>query len=307
LGETVKAYLLADKKAKLDRDLEGKLKILEFELEKVDLPEDHEEVYEFFQEKEGGLIFIPAVWQDLFCVKVVQEIVRLRGSFEAIIVGSNPKMTDLIVAFNNGLSAYLTTPIDTQELKQVITRASSKLNEKSDKDLLAIRLAQYESSGKVQSLFSQTNERDLFLAKAFVDLFKQKGPIIFGETHVLLVGSSGAQKKKLETFLKQIGMHIDTAVDIKSGVDITLKGKYQLIISDNVLPDGSAIEMITELRAKVKGELPRFIVWSSSPEKYAELINPETHIDDVIIKPGPGTGIEMVLPSVIAAIYSSET
>ena len=153
----MKAYLLTDKKTKLDKDLEGKLKILEFELEKADLPEDHEEVYEYFQDKEGGLIFIPAIWQDLYCVKVVQEIVRLRGSFEAIIVGSKPTIPDLIVAFNNGLSAYLPTPLDPQELKQVITRATSKLKEKADKDLLAVRLTQYESSGKIQSIFSQTS------------------------------------------------------------------------------------------------------------------------------------------------------
>lgn len=302
----MKAYLLSDKKSKFDKDIEGTLKMLEFELEVVDLPEDHEEVYEYFQDKEGGLIFIQAVWQDLYCVKVVQEIVRLRGSFEAIIVGAKPKIPDLTVAFNNGLTAYLTTPLDTQELKQVIARASAKLKEKSDKDLLAIRLAQYESSGKVQSIFNQTSERDLLLAKAFVDFFKQRGPIVSGETHILLVGSSGAQKKKLESFLKQLNIHIDSTVDIKSGVDLALKGKFQLIISDNVLPDGSAIEMISELRAKVKGELPRFIVWSSSPEKYAELVNPETHIDDVITKPGPGVGIETVLPAIIAAIYSAE-
>ena len=302
----MKAYLLSDKNSKLDKGLESSLKILEFETENVDLPEDHEAIFKYFEDKEGGLIFIPDVWQDLFCVKVVQEIVRLRGSFEAIIVGSKPKIPDLIVAFNNGLSAYLTTPLDTQELKQVVSRTLLKLKEKSDKDLLALRLVQYESSGKVQSLFSQTSERDMLLAKAFVDFFKQSGPIMSGEVKILLVGSSGAQKKKLESFLKQLNIHVDLAVDIKSGVELTLKGKYQLIISDNVLPDGSAIQMITELRAKVKGELPRFIVWSSSPEKYTELINPDTHIDDVITKPGPGTGIETVLPAVIAAIYSSE-
>ena len=302
----MKAYLLSDKNSKLDKGLESSLKVLEFETEKVDLPEDHEAIFKYFEGKEGGLIFIPAIWQDLFCVKVVQEIVRLRGSFEAVVVGSKPKIPDLIVAFNNGLSAYLTTPLDTQELKQVVSRAMLKLKEKSDKDLLAVRLTQYESSGKVQSLFTQTSERDMLLAKAFIDFFKQSGPIMSGEVYVLLVGSSGAQKKKLESFLKQLNIHTDSATDIKSGVELTLKGKYQLIISDNVLSDGSAIQMITELRAKVKGELPRFIVWSSSPEKYAELINPETHIDDVITKPGPGAGIETVLPAIIAAIYSSE-
>jgi hypothetical protein len=46
-------------------------------------------------------------------------------------------------------------------------------------------------------------------------------------------------------------------------------------------------------------------VWSSSPDKAGDFLNPENHIDDVILKPGPAWGLESVVPSLVAAVMAS--
>ncbi len=51
--------------------------------------------------------------------------------------------------------------------------------------------------------------------------------------------------------------------------------------------------------------MPHIIVWSSSPDKAADLLEPDNHIDELLLKPGPEAGTESILPSIISVIYRS--
>ncbi|MDH5542899.1 MAG: response regulator [Nitrospinota bacterium] len=304
----MKSYILENKKNMIDAEVKENLKKgMEHKVEELELPENHEDIYPIFADKEDGIIFIPAIWTDLYCVKIINEVEHLKGVFGAVIVGKTPKASELVVAFNEGLYAYLETPMDKQNFKQTLTRVFGKLRKKSGENLVLGRIKQYESGLSPRSFSHQMHERDHLLAKAYIDVLKDRGPLMDGTVKVLLVTASKAQEGRLEKFLKELGLKIESVDSMAAALEKASVGKFELIITDNMLPDGDAITFVDKLRKLMKKSLPRVIVWSSSPEKFASLLGPENHIDDVILKPGPGAGIEVILPSIVAAIYSLHT
>lgn len=303
----MKAYLLDNKSHPLDGSLEKELKKLNTRMEHIKLPGDHEEILSLFEDKEGGLVFLPEIWEDLFCVKILHELQLLKNHFETIIVGPTPSVPDLIVAFNDGLTCYLQTPVDEGKLKQVTSRGTDRLNKKLEHENMVRRLADYESGSTPHHYTPQIQERDQLLGHGIVDIINQQGPLAKGDVRVLLVSTSKAQQKKLNDFLKGLGMDVVNAGTIKDAVKSAQDGKYSIVISDNILPDGDAVDLVNRLRKSLKTELPRFFVWSASPDKIADLLNPENHIDDVIIKPGPGVGIESILPTILAGVYGTQS
>lgn len=298
-------YLLHSAKYPADAGLLDGLKNRHLHTESIELPDDHEEMLTLFGTREAGIIFMPPVWEDLFCVKMLDEIQMLKVPFEVILVGELPVVPNLIVAFNNGLGSYLETPIDGDKLGHAISRATSKLRKKAEELRIKLRLSEFESGSAPNYHTPLQVERDQILAHAFLDFMYQRGPIHDGEVKILVVSTSTAQEHKLEKFLDNLGMKIETATDIASAVKLTASSNYSIIISDGILPDGDAIELVKQLRKTLKEQMPKFLVWSSSPDRVPALLNPDNHIDDVLMKPGPGTGIESILPSIVNGIYQT--
>jgi len=216
-----------------------------------------------------------------------------------------PSIPNLIVAFNNGLGSYLETPVDDEKLGRAVSRATSKLRKKAEDLQRKLRLSEFESGSATNYHTELQLERDQILSQAFLDFMHQRGPIHDGDVKILIVSSSTAQENKLEHFLSNLGMEIQTTTDIAKAVQMAAKNNYTLMISDSVLPGGDAIELVNQLRKTLKKQMPRFLVWSSSPDRVPALLNPDNHIDDVLIKPGPGAGIESILPSVLNGIYQT--
>lgn len=302
----MKIYLLDNKSHVIVPPLEKELKNLNNRIEHITLPENHEEILTLFKDKEGGIVFLPQIWKDLFCVKIIHELQTLKTPFETVLVSSSPSISNLIVAFNSGLKVILETPVKEDKLSQAISRATQHLKQKMDQMETVNRLSIYESGSMPHHYSPQLTERDQLLAHAILDIINQKGPLINGKVNILLVSTSKAQQKKLEGFLKNIGISVKKASGMEQALKISAEKNFNVVISDTLLPDGDAITLVNGLRKTLKTKMPRFLVWSASADKVSELLNPENHIDDVIIKPGPCTGIESILPSLLAGIYATE-
>ena len=298
----MKTYLLQNDDNVLDESLFNVLNSMSIEFETLTLSSNHQEINPLFNKLEGGIVFLPAMWKDLFCVKVVQEISLIPTSFETIIVDTAPEISDLIVAFNEGLSAYLETPITEEKFQLTISRVRSRFEDKIAQLSTTRRL----SGLSAQSISLNTSQaviaRNQYLGRAFIDMVKQTGPLFENKIEVLLVSSSSVQQKQMESVLKAIGISTIKAGSIEEAVQIAEKNEFPVVISDNFLPDGDAIELANRIR-KISKQMPHIIVWSSSPDKAATLLKPENHIDEVLLKPGPEVGIETILPSIIAVIY----
>jgi AmiR/NasT family two-component response regulator len=76
------------------------------------------------------MVMFPAIWEDLFCVKIIREISPMPTPFEMVMVDEKPDISNLIIAFNEGLSAYLETPFTKEKLQLTISRIRSRFEDK---------------------------------------------------------------------------------------------------------------------------------------------------------------------------------
>ena len=300
----MKIYLLQNDDHPLDKGLTAALESLSMEFKILTLPADHGDITHVMSDLQGGVVMLPGIWTDLFCVKVIEETALLSTPFETVIVAPEPDLSNLVVAFNEGLSGYLKLPVTEERLRQVISRAQARF----EKRLLQIEAERRFSDLAAQSIpFNRSKAmtvRNQYLGKAFIDFAKRRGPVFEGTIEVLLVSSSSVQQKQLEELLKASGLSTTTSGNIEEAIQGLEEKDYRVVIADGILPDGDATVLAGRVR-KIAKKMPYMIVWSSSPEKAETLLRPENHIDEVLLKPGPDIGIESVLPSLIAAIYQA--
>ena len=298
----MKTYLIQNDDYPLHVSLSDTLEAMEMEFQALTLPADHHDLSALFNGLEGGLIFLPAVWKDLLCVKFVQEISLLPMPFETIITDVTPDVSNLIVAFNEGLSAYLETPVKEERLQLIISRTRSRFEEKISKISTARRLFEMTTPAASFDGSRAMLVRNRYLGKAFVDLANKKGPLFESKVEILLVSSSSVQQKQLSLLLKALGISTAETGNINEAIQAAEEKEFALVVSDSILPDGDATKLVDRLR-KISKRMPHIMVWSSSPEKAATLLKPENRIDEVIMKPVPEAGIESILPAIIAVIY----
>lgn len=299
----MKNYLMQNDDFPLAASLFDTLDAMAIEYQTLALPADHHDLGTLFNGLEGGLVFLPAIWKDLFSVKIVQEISLLPVLFETIITDVTPDVSHLIVAFNEGLSAYLETPVNQEQLQLIILRARSRFEKKISQISTARRLFDMNSPAASFDRSRAMLIRNRYLGKAFVDIANKTGPLFESKVEILLVSSSPAQQKQLSLLLKTLGIATTKTGDINEAVKTAQGKEFTVVISDSILPDGDASKLADRLR-KTSKSMPHIIVWSSSPEKAATLLKPESHVDEVIVKPAPEVGIESILPSIIAFIYT---
>ncbi len=300
----MKIYLLQNDDHPLDEGLTAALESLSMEFKTLTLPTDHGDITHVMSDVQGGVVMLPGIWTDLFCVKVIEETALLSTPFETVIVAPEPDLSSLVVAFNEGLSGYLKLPVTEERLRQVISRARARF----EKRVLQIEAERRFSDLAAQSIpFNRSKAmtvRNQYLGRALIDFAKRRGPVFEGTIEVLLVSSSPVQQKQLEELLKASGLSTTTSGNIEEAIQGLDEKDYRVVIADGILPDGDATVLAGRVR-KIAKKMPYMIVWSSSPEKAETLLRPENHIDEVLLKPGPDIGIESVLPSLIAAIYQA--
>ncbi len=300
----MKIYLLHNEVYSLDKSLLDILQKLSIEFKSIFLPEQHQDIVSAFKDKSGGVIFLPGIWDDLYSVKVVQEINHLTEPFETVIVDKAPDIANLIVAFNEGLSAYLEAPFMEDGFMSVFARMKAGYQKKVEHIQMKHKLLRLETQSEGSSLSQSAVIRDQYLGKAFLDIIKKKGILFDSQVNILLVSSSQAQQNQLDALLKAVGLHTTKCHMLKEALIKVQEQEYKVIMADNVLSDGNSIDLVKQLRKELT-KIPKVFVWSSSPEKTEELLKPEHHIDEVILKPSPDIGMEFILPSVINAIYQT--
>jgi len=299
----MQTYLLQDDSYPLDAQLAPMLAKAGEAPETLALPHDHEGIIQLFQDKPAGAVFLPTMWEDLFCVKIINEFEALSAPFACVIVGPAPEPFQLIAAFNNGLSGYLQTPLDPDLLQRTLARVHTTIKKREEQAALARYLKEYEAGHLTTNVYQHLTRREHALGSAFLHLARHEGPLAGGATRALIVSSSVSQQRALATALRTLHFAVDTASTMAEGLQMIPAKDYNLVISDGTLPDADATDFSKQLQKLGLAKLPRFVVWSSSPEKTPALLKPENHIDDVILKRDPKRGVESCIPTLITAIY----
>ncbi len=126
----MKTYLIQNDDYPLDASLMDALNSMSIGFKALLLPTNHNDIAPLLNDLEGGMVIFPAVWEDLFCVKIIREISPMPTPFEMVMIDEKPDISNLIVAFNEGLSAYLETPVTEEKLQLISSLLRSRLEDK---------------------------------------------------------------------------------------------------------------------------------------------------------------------------------
>ena len=230
------AYFITSGEYRPDPSLAAPLEADEIPLEEVEIGRDAETVIALFKERDPGIVFIPPVWDDLFCVKVINNIETLRTPFETVIADKKPLIPNMVAAYNAGLSAFVELPVNADLFRQAIIRCRSRLEKKMALLIAGNRLRAYERDAAPNVFSPQILERDRLLSQAFMDLIQRKGPLLENNVRLLLVSSSEAQRQRFGTFLRSIGLQIATVNDMQGALRaVENDGPFAIVIADNIL------------------------------------------------------------------------
>ncbi len=270
-----------------------------YTLSKLETPPAHHDIIPLLEEREQGIILIPALWEDLFCIKLLNEIRTLPHSYAKLFYGQAPEKEHLITAFNAGIDGFISLPADQERVSLLFQKVINKHEEDKRRYARACCFDQVNYE-RIQS------ERHI-LGKAFKDLLHGRNPFALNNIRLLIVNSSSAQERRLSHFLTEVDASSESARSMSHALEVLQSSPpFDILISDYLLPDGDAIQLVKRMREQLKEEMPRVLVWSSSPEEIPALLQPETFIDDVILKPTPFEGIESLLPALFILLYQKK-
>ncbi len=300
-------YLLENETYPLDNELKATLTRMDYKSENIYLPFPKDDNSVFFPLKEGGIIFIPAIWTDLGCIKTIQDIKTCHELLVPLIVGPEPSPTHLIAAFHEGLCGYLKTPFNDEELKLVLTRANTCYKE-NKQYIFNKSINDNNNDNKGNGFHSEmSREYNKVLAQAFQEIINQKGPFFHSQNSVkvLLAISSKAQQKQLANYLKKLHVSTIEIESVEEAINEAKNEKTIAVISDSIFQDCPAALFASKLKKSLKKEVPCFIVWTSSNEKTSLLSDPENGVDKVILKTDSHSGMDSIFLSLLISLYQT--
>lgn len=83
---------------------------------------------------------------------------------------------------------------------------------------------------------------------------------------ILVVEDEETMRSILEESLTEKGYSVDTAADGDSGMDLSLKNEYDLILLDIILPKKNGLEILEAVKKDRKGKLPKVLVLTNLGE-----------------------------------------
>jgi CheY-like chemotaxis protein len=294
----VKTFILENERYPLDAAVRSEAANLNGAPETLPWPEDYNSLGPALRERAGGVVLMPAVWEDLLLVKVLDQFPGEGPTYVPVAVGEAPASTHLASAFNAGLTGFVETPAEPAKIKQVLKRAAERWRSMEDR-----RVQPASAEERLPAARPLPHVQNQLLGRALVDLRKGRGPFAEGAATALLVTSSAPQSDPLRHALTDLGVNVSAAGGVTEAIQAVAEHDPSIVISDSVLPDGDAIGLARRMHDELTTRMPYLIVWSSSPEKTAELLAPRTYINDVILKPPPEAGIHSTLPSIVAGVY----
>jgi CheY-like chemotaxis protein len=117
--------------------------------------------------------------------------------------------------------------------------------------------------------------------------------------NILIVDDSKLTRKTLEFQLKGLGHEVQVADSAKAGIDMAKDGKFDLLISDLIMPGASGLSLVNTLRFVHHCNTPVIIM---SAEKNKPLLDGEyeTTVTDFLFKPFTTEELEEKLKKVAA-------
>ncbi|MDR1086030.1 MAG: response regulator [Deltaproteobacteria bacterium] len=247
-----------------------------------------------------NLVIMDYVGEDEASVKVLQNVSNSEPKTEFIFVDSHQQAErdKIMLAFNEGVRAFLPPDISSVALVNYVTRAlegpgrfrsdlsreeSEIISRKVDSNLNRIRV-HLDSAQKLISYLLST-------------------PVSTQPRRVLVLSDSAYQRELLKKHLEDHNFVVLTASNVDEAVAVTLAEKPRIVISDYTLEDGqNGVDFCKALKFTHKFGPCYFVVCTASMEKISVIMTPGNGVDDCVLKPSPASSLNEFIASVAAGL-----
>lgn len=237
-----------------------------------------------------ALILMDYVPEDAFSVKLMQKV-RDSSRFIKFIffLNNETEIKHLIMAMNEGASAFLDSPLSKSLLKNYIKRALTRRNMEIEHEEELERCRKVKDEGKTDSI-EQTDEifrlkRNLELGSRLISHLLSSSSIT-PKPEVLLVSDSSYQMEMFKSSLEDHNFSVNTEKDGESALERIKKEKPGIIVSDLEMPGLNGIELCRAVKNDESLIPNYFIICTANQEKIDEVMKPENKVDDCLLKPG---------------------
>lgn len=234
---------------------------------------------------------IDFIQEDSLSVKAFQLIQAKDPYFNSIFVlNEEVGASDLVLAFNEGVSVVLSQPVDQEAFINFTRRALKKRKEEEQEAQEIARsrrvLAREKNWTDRQSTNHLKDKQLLKKSYRMVNYLLAHTKLDLAAYKVLLISDSKYQRELLEKRLSDLNFNVLTATGSEEGLAQAKEEKPAIIISDLEMPGLNGLEICRKIKSDPSLIPNYFIVCTASESKKDELYDPVNMVDEVLTKPG---------------------
>jgi CheY-like chemotaxis protein len=235
--------------------------------------------------------------EDSLSVKAFQLIQAKDPFFNCFFVlNEEIRSGDLVMAYNEGLTAALTQPIDPEAFINFTRRALKKRKEeeqKAEEIAQSRRILAREKNWTVrQSTDEIKNQRLLKSSYRLVNYLLAQTRLDLTAYKVLLISDSKYQLELLEKRLTDLNFKVISAAGSEEGLALAKEQKPAIIISDLEMPVYDGLEICRKIKSDSSLVPNYFIVCTATESRMDEINDPKNMVDEILIKPGKDNEFE---------------
>jgi signal transduction histidine kinase/HAMP domain-containing protein len=123
--------------------------------------------------------------------------------------------------------------------------AISKTLVEAHKGTITAESAGRNKGSRFELVFPTSEKAEAQIAPMLSPIFAERQPM-----RILLVEDHEDTNRSLTSLLRRRGYHVQSALTFQSALELSAKGKFDVLISDLGLPDGSGIDLIQKLPSR---------------------------------------------------------
>ncbi|MBI5184874.1 MAG: hypothetical protein HZA01_04005 [Nitrospinae bacterium] len=246
---------------------------------------------QWIYEKYCGMVFMDFIEEDLLSIKTMGSLqgkVERKIPFVFLFSGSRDfeETNDHIVAcVNEGALGLLWKEVPEKKLahyvKKLIDRAQAAVKTEDKGRELALnrkKTAALERAG--QRLWELNRKKNQLI-------LDHLGELQPGEIRLMFLSNSKYRYERFKDFFMETGIpfSISFATSLKSAEEDCLESAPEIIVSDYILPDGTALDLNKVIRGKKGLSTIRLLVLTSDEKNLREVEKPENKVDGAMLRP----------------------
>ena len=250
--------------------------------EPVTVSDDPKKVAAKMAEAKVDVVVLDYIPDDAVSVKMLQEATDAYGAPRFIFVLPEGVGTShILMAVNEGASAILMHPVNTDALANYIERAVNGparfRHELALQASAAAEIAEIEQHSKIMRM-------QLASYRKLVS-YLLSTPASSQHRSVLVVSDSAYQRDYLRKVFEDHGFHVSLAENPDSGLEKALESKPRVIVSDLEMEGKNGIEFCRALKIENKLVPCYFVICTANSEKIDTVMAPGNGVDACVLKP----------------------